>query len=228
MACPHHWTSPFQVGGQQIGRALVAEGWDVAYVSNPVSPLHIVQGLSSQLRERFALYRGGGTTDGEGHLWAYVPGAMLTPHQSPILRGRWVHRGWHRLTVPNVTGMVQDRGFGEVDLLYIDAVIQAFWLRAISYRRSVLRVGDRMTGLPGFTAEMLAMQRDIAQTVDLVVYSATTLESYVRDLRPRRMLHLPNGVDVQRFAAQTEPPSDLATIPRPIAIYVGAIDDWFD
>ncbi len=230
LAAPHYWTSPFQVAGQHVARAFAAEGWDVAYVSNPISPLHLGRGWTRDLRDRAALYQQGGLSTARGAIWAYVPGALLTPNRGPVVGSRWVHRHWDRLSLPNVVSRVRDHGFGQVDLLYVDTVVQGFWLDVIRHDHSVLRVGDRMSAFGQFTPEMARIQEEIARRVDLVVYSASTLESDVQSLAPRRTLYMPNGVDVAQFSAGSRPsiPPDLATIPRPIAIYVGALDDWFD
>jgi glycosyltransferase involved in cell wall biosynthesis len=229
IATPHSWTSPFRLGSHQIARALAAQGWDVAFISNPISPLHLIGGRGEQLAARAEIWRAGGVTDLGGRIWAYVPAALGTPHRAPILRSAWLHRSWHRLTVPSVVRTVTGRGFGDVDLLYVDSVVQGFWLDAVRHRRSVMRIGDRMSGFTAFTPEMRRLEAELARRVDLVAYSAETLEEHVREIGARRMLHLPNGVDAAHFLGATpEPPADLEGIRRPIAIYVGALDDWFD
>jgi glycosyltransferase involved in cell wall biosynthesis len=43
------------------------------------------------------------------------------------------------------------------------------------------------------------------------------------------MLYLPNGVDFEHFSkGSRKVPSDFCSIPKPIALYIGAIDHWFD
>lgn len=229
IAAPHYWTSPFQVGGQHLARAFARAGWRVAYVSNPISPLHAAHGRTRDLRDRWAIYRAGGLSAEAGAVWATVPGALATPHRGPLLDSRWVHRRWWRWTLPPIAGQVRAHGFGEVDLVIIDAVIQGFWLDAIPHVRSVLRIGDRMTGFEHVTPQMGALQAELARRVDLVAYSADGLRGDVTALAPRATLHLPNGVDLAHFGGPAGPvPSDLAAIPRPIAAYVGAMDAWFD
>jgi glycosyltransferase involved in cell wall biosynthesis len=229
VASPYAWTSSFQLGGHHLARALVGLGWDVAYISNPISPLHLARGLPDQLRKRFALYRAGGSSDLDGHLWTYVPGALATPNRGPILGSRGLLRSWDRLSFPSAVRVLKDHGFGQVDLLLIDTVVQGVWLDRIGHRTSVLRIGDRMSGFRAFSSAMQARQRELAAAVDLVAYTATGLEPEIAAMRPRRMLHLPNGVDVAHFAeGDRSMPLDLETIPRPIAIYVGAMDNWFD
>jgi glycosyltransferase involved in cell wall biosynthesis len=48
-------------------------------------------------------------------------------------------------------------------------------------------------------------------------------------MRPRRMLFIPNGVNYQHFhdGPRTIPP-DYQSLRRPIVVYVGAMDAWFD
>jgi glycosyltransferase involved in cell wall biosynthesis len=229
MACPNYWSSPFQVGSHHLARAFVGEGWDVAFISDPISPLHLAGRRSQELRDRASIYQAGGITDLDGHLWAYVPFALATPRMAPLLRSPWLHRNWSKLTIPNLARKARGRGFGEVDLLYFDSSIQRFWLDAIEHRRSVLRVADRNAGFAHHTNAMAVQQTELARGCDLVVYTARTLEPDVTAMGARRSFHLPNGVDFAHYANgdRTLPP-DLATIPRPIAAYVGAIEEWFD
>ncbi|HEX5435623.1 MAG TPA: glycosyltransferase [Gemmatimonadaceae bacterium] len=165
----------------------------------------------------------------DGQLWAYVPGALVSPHNRPVLRGEWVHRRWSRWTMPDVVGVVRRQGFGRVDLLYIDSVNQAFWLDAIDARRSILRIADNQTGFAKFTPAMRQLEREVAARVDLVAYTAYRLRSYAETLGPRALLHLSNGVDFHHFAEGSRiSPPEYAGLPRPIAVYVGAMEEWFD
>jgi hypothetical protein len=66
MVCNNYWTSPFQVGSHHLARAFVKRGWEVAFISEPVSPFHGLRGLHPELRERFAYYRAGGVRDPAG------------------------------------------------------------------------------------------------------------------------------------------------------------------
>ena len=229
MACANYWHSPFQVGSHHLARGLVRSGWDVAFISDPISPLHLVNGISRELRERYRIYRHRGMHALDGRLWAYTPGAFASPHNRPILRSEWLHRNWSRLSVPGVTRVVREQGFQAVDLLYIDSVNQRFWLDAIPHARSVFRVADRNSGHDKFTPAMQAMEREIARAVDTVVYTAVHLRQHVEMLGARHALSLPNGVNFQHFAGATHPhPKEFATIPKPIAVYVGAMEAWFD
>jgi glycosyltransferase involved in cell wall biosynthesis len=229
MACAQYWNSPFQVGSHHIARGFVEAGWKVAFVSDPVSPLHLLQGVTPELRERWAIHRGGGVRHLDERLWAYVPAAALTPINQPLIRSEWVLRQWSRLTLPNVVATTQRAGFDQVDLIYLDSVKQAFWLDAIPHGHSVLRIADRTSGFETSTPAMVRMEREVARRVDLVAFTALSLREYVEAMAPRATMHLPNGVDFDHFAADDGGrPAEFAELPRPIAVYVGAMEAWFD
>ena len=228
MATFHDWASPLPLGSHHLSRAFVANGWDVAHVSAAISPLQFFRDRD-EFRGRFSRYHSAGVNRLDGHLWTYMPAAILTPHNVPLLRSRVVHRHWQKSTLPNVVRTVRRRGFSHIDLLYIDTPTQAFWLNEVEFDLSVARIGDRYAGFGGVPGELLKMERELIRSVDLVMYSARELESDIRAAGANRTLHLPNGVDFAHFAdGDTAMPSDYLDIPRPIAVYVGEMAEWFD
>lgn len=228
MACSNYWTSPLQVGSHQIAKVFLKKGWEVAFLSDPISLLHPLKGVSQDLQDRFEIYRAGGKRFCDGRLWAYVPGALLTPSNNRGLRGGWLHRNWHRLTLPNAVGQLRANGFFGADLLYIDSIYQPHWHRTLECKKTFLRVPDNHSGFSKFTPAACAAEREIAQNVDLVGYTAPSLREYVEGFSPKRTALIPNGVNFQHFAGTVRAqPADLAKIPRPIAVYVGAIEEWF-
>ncbi|HEV3261792.1 MAG TPA: glycosyltransferase [Gemmataceae bacterium] len=228
MACPNSWDSPLQVGSHHLARCFVHAGWDVAFLSDPISPWHLCRGLTDDLRRRFAVYRAGGKEDLDGHLWTYVPAALMTPHNKPILRSDFVHRHWPRWTWPDVAGRVRRRGFGRVDLLYIDSAHQSFWLDAVTYRQAVYRVADYNPHFEKYTPATRALEEEMARRVDLVVYPSRGLRGYAEALGARRSLYLPNGVAYEHFARPQPPPPEYRRLRRPIAVYLGVMPAWFN
>jgi hypothetical protein len=78
------------------------------------------------------------------------------------------------------------------------------------------------------------LEAEALARVDLVVATARRLLDGARRAGARRVLYLPNACDPAPFAAAApraagaaEPPG-LAGLPRPRAVYAGAIDSWFD
>jgi hypothetical protein len=174
MAAATQWTSRTPAGSHNLARGFVHAGWDVAFVSNPISPLHVFADDRQEVRDRAAIYRRGGVRELGGHLWAYVPGSLATPHRNVPVNGRWLHRNWSRLTVPSMASLLRSHGFGDVDLLYFDTAVPLFLLDTIRHAKSVFRITDWNPGFNWYTPEMRRLETELASTVDLVAYSATT------------------------------------------------------
>lgn len=225
-----YWDSPFQVGAQNLARELVAKGYEIAFVSDPISPLHLLAaGDKATFTGRYATWKAGGRRDLDGRLFYYSPMAPVVPHNKPLLRSRAVLDGWHRLTVPNVVSRIRREGFGRVDLCIVDTTTQHFWLDAVDHRRSVVRVTDLFSGFEKATPAMLARERDMIRRADATVYTARKLGPVVEEAGARRSAYIPNGVNVRRFAeGDRSLPADLAAIPGPRVLYVGALEEWFD
>lgn len=231
MACLHFWGSPLQVGSQHLARAFATAGAEVAYFSAPVTPLHLLKAGRDNLKERFAIYRAGGLVEriGRGRLTAYAPLALFAPDNRPLLDSRFALERWPDVTLPNVTAFARRLGFGAVDTLYLDNFYHSFWLERIAWRRSVYRMTDRNDGFPGYSPAMRVVEERLVRSVDLVVYPSRAMEDHVASMRPKRMLFLPNGVDIARFDGPRHPEPELyRSIKGPRAVYLGAVDRWFD
>ncbi|MGB7977819.1 MAG: glycosyltransferase [Chlamydiales bacterium] len=224
MACSNPWTSVFQVGSHHLAREFVKLGYEIAYLSDPISPLHFLGG-AEELQSRFEIYRSGGLK--EGRLWAYVPLTLLPPHPISWLRSEWVFRHWHRFTFPSALKRVGQNGFHEVDILYLDTAVQSFWIDEIKARKTIFRIADQNAGFKKSTPALLNLEKELIKKVDLVVCTAKTLVDSVRS-QGVCPVHLPNGVPLAHFAKSAPMPAELKNISKPIAIYVGAIDYWFD
>jgi glycosyltransferase involved in cell wall biosynthesis len=229
MGCGHYWGSPFRIGTHHLAKGFVSKGWEVAFISSPISPLHAFSSNREELNDRLAIYRGGGTRFLDGMLWAYVPGAVLTPTNKPVLRSGWVCNNWHLLTVPPLGRQLAKNGFGDVDVVYFDNPSPSGLLDVVRHRRSVYRIADKMGGFKHFPKPLLKMEKELAGRVDLVVYSAGTLAPHIESLGPKNSMLLPNGVDFGHFNGGSRSlPQEYAGLKGPIAVYVGAMEEWFD
>lgn len=223
MAASNPWNSIFQVGSHHLAREFLKMGHQVAFISDPISPFHLLGGRC--LSDRFRLYRSGGISD--QNLWAYVPATLLPAANRPLLRSEWIHRNWHAFTIPSVIKKVEKRKFNEIDILYFDSPIQSFWLREIQARKTVYRMADQSAGFKKTTPAHLKLESELIEQVDLVVCTAKNLIQSIRG-KPKRVEHLSNGVPLAQFSNPGKIPSEYIQIPRPIVLYVGALDYWFN
>ena len=221
MVSCQHWMSPIQVGDHLLARQFLAAGWQVGFVSDPVTPFHLVKGF--ELKPRLKNYLSGGVREKGGDLWGYVPGGLVMPYNVSFLKSKWVHSFWQNLTFPNLTRQVRKNGFAEVDVLYFRTSKQAFWLDKIKSDVSVFRVADNDSGFFDYNDEVRRREKALMQRADLTVYTSKPLEDYVTRLNPRDTLYLPNGVEFDFFSSPTSQPSEYKKFSGPIAVHVGSV-----
>src|SRR6516225_5428286 len=101
-ASTNYFLSPFQVGSHHLARAFARAGWQVAFVSMPLSPWHWLKRSNVEIQKRWECYRQGGFHHRDTGIWVYVPAAVLPPHASPVLRTEPIARQWWRWMVPSV------------------------------------------------------------------------------------------------------------------------------
>lgn len=227
-ATSNYWNSPFQVGTHHIAKELVRKGWEIAYISAPISPIHRMFSPTKEFYDRYDIYKKGGETFEDGKVWSYVPGALLTPNNKPILRSEIIYNHWNKLGYPNIKKLIELKDFREVDLLYFDNGLQNYLLDFISYKKSVFRMADKNSGFSNSTKALEKAETKLSQSVDRVLYTAHTLEDHVNSLKPKDTLYFPNGVNLAHFLEKKEQPVEYKSIDKPIIVYVGAIEEWFD
>ena len=227
MACADHWTSAARVGSHHIATALLNKGWRVAFVSDPISPWHILGKTHYALKERWELFCRGGQWYGE--LFAWSPFALLPPHNYPLLRSSWVHRHWQQLAWPRWETILHRAGFGKVDLLYLDSYLQSFLLQRIPHQASVFRITDPATMFNKTTPVALQLESQLAQRVDLSIYVNSSMKDYVQQLQPKNSCCIPNGVNYQHFAQNSlAPPPEYQRLQKPIAVFAGRLMEFVD
>jgi len=228
MAVANYYTSPFQVGSHHYARAFEKLGYEVLFISNPISPIHKIFANSNELKERKRIYNKGG--ERVGNIFYYVPYSIFTPQNKPFLSSDFVLYNWQKFTHPNLLKFIEKQGFGEVDILWFDSPLFGYLLDAITHKKSILRIADYSKGFGAVSDAQFDAEIKIANKVDTVIYTAKNLkEKYYQIKDKSKMKYVPNGIDLDFFkAADRCLPQELEDIPRPRVIYVGAIHDWFD
>ncbi len=228
MAVANYYTSPFQVGSHHYARAFEKLGYEVLFISNPISPIHKIFANSNELKERERIYKKGG--ESAGGIFYYVPYSLFTPQNKPFLSSNFVLNNWQNFTYPNLLNFIKEQGFGEVDILWFDSPLFGFLLDTITYKKSILRIADYSKGFGAVSDAQFDAEIKIANKVDTVIYTAKNLKEKYDQIKDKsKMKYVPNGIDLDFFkAADRSLPPQLEDIPEPRVIYVGAIHDWFD
>jgi glycosyltransferase involved in cell wall biosynthesis len=228
----HLFNSPFKVGSHHYAQCFKKYGWNVAYLSAPVSPFHWIYKLCSSKKDRYYIKersfnweKGGLWIDG---LWTYVPFTLLPTYNLPLLRSKTTLYLFDKVMLPPVFYKLSDAGFKTVDLIWLDSPLFGFLLDKIKHKRSILRLQDDLSGFREYGKNLLEKEKKIARCVDVVVVTSEILKKKAKDYGAKHIIFLPNGVEIEHFARRHSMPEEFKVIPAPRVVYIGAIESWFD
>lgn len=221
------WFTPLSLGSHHLARAFAARGWKVAFVSYPTTPLHAGLALRSaehRRRLRAALR----SPRREGNVAAFLPTTWAPLAGARASNTPSIVDNWHRATLPRLGQQLRAEGFGAPDILMVDNPIHHWVLDELRPDRLVHRVADHTPSFHGVGPVLLDREARIAQAADASICTSSELVPYVRSLGGPEPEIVPPAVDAAMFGSASPEPVDLREIPRPRAIYVGAIRSWFD
>ena len=222
--------SPIQVGDHQLAKQFAKNGWELAFISLVVTPFHFFSKNKNDVKRRLRnfLHNGFSYSIGEGHLWSYVPGGLISPKIFLFSNLNFAN-SWHRFTIPNLKNLLFNRGFEKVDLLYIRDPYQLSILNFINYDFSIYRIADNDEKFDSSNKDFRNLEQSLTQKTNLVLYTARNLKEKVIQLNPINYSYFPNGVNFKFFQADNHSiPEAYEKINKPIVIYVGSLDFWFD
>jgi glycosyltransferase involved in cell wall biosynthesis len=220
--------APIRVGGHHYAERFLRRGDRVAWCVGPLSPVNLVK-RNDETRRRLRLYRRGGESLEAGRLFAYAPMTLLPYRPYPLFDRPFMHRLTLRATVPRLRGVLARAGFENVDVLWMSTGSPFLaLLDEVPHAVAIYRMSDDTAAFPDTPRSFQSLETEICRRADLVVATARRLVGRARDMGARRVLHLPNACDPGPFVAGGAEPQDVRPVPRPRAVYAGAIDRWFD
>ncbi len=228
MAVTNYYTSPFQVGSHHYARAFEKLGYEVLFISNPISLIHKIFANNEQLIERERIHNLAG--EKVGNITYYVPKTLFTPQNKPLLSSKFILDHWYQFSYPNILNYIKGKGFDSVDILWFDSPLFTFLLDKIEYKNSILRLADYSKGFGSVSDNQYHTEIEIADRVNTIIYSAKNLKEKYTDIKNKSKMHyISNGVDMT-FIQQSDKslPVEYENISSPIAVYIGALHDWFD
>lgn len=220
------YRSAVRVGSHHYAARFLEAGWEGMWLSQPISPLHFVHPVKRDWDERVAGWRSGAPVDRDGMRY-YSPLTMLPATNAPLLRSRAFARASAAATVPSARGVIERAGFSAVDLAWVTNPVYAPLAEKIHARVRAVRIADDLTKFANIPASIAQLEQRAIEGADVVFAVASTVAERLQG-RAKRVVHLPNGCDFERFATPGAEPQDLAALPHPRIVYVGAMEYWFD
>ena len=103
----HSWNSITRIGNHHYADRFLKSGWDVLWISHPVSPFH---GFKKGNKERISRAKSGPTQHPDGPV-EIVPFTLLPFYNAPILRSRWTLANSHNYMSPSLARLIDRAGF---------------------------------------------------------------------------------------------------------------------
>ena len=220
---PYH--SAFRVGSHHYANRFLGAGWEGMWLSQPLSPLHFVRPTKRDFDERVRGWRHGPLS--YGAMQYYSPMTLLPTAHMPVLRSPAVARRSALTTVPSAGRVIRNAGFESPELVWLTNPVYQPLAARLNPECLAMRVADdhaQFREVPRAIRELEEASERAADVVFAVAGSVYDRLSSQRD----GVVRLPNGVDAGFFATPQPEPGDLAAIPHPRAVYVGALEYWFD
>jgi glycosyltransferase involved in cell wall biosynthesis len=217
------WQAENRTSSHQIARRLATRTHLVYFecpgLRAPSGSARDVRKLVSKIR-RFAR----GSVYRDGVLVATL--LQLPLHQYAAIRrlNRWLL--W--LTVRLV--MIQRRMRRPISWFMVPHV--ASLAGTLDESRVVYYCIDDYAALPGVNADAVSrFDEELTRKADVVFVASDTLVESKRALNTNTFLS-PHGVDYEHFSIadrpETEPPAEIAGLPRPVIGFFGLVEDWID
>ena len=216
-----YYGSPFKVGCNYYSEILSKQGNKVLFISPPVSPFH----NRKENRVRFEQARKG-IVEVFDNYFVYTPYTILPPVKRLPLWLSCITNNWHRFTIPNLSKVIREVGFEDVDILVIDYFSFLPLVSFIKYEKLIVRVTDNLSGFNVGGAALKA-EKLLIKMADKVVVTSHRLINYAKSFNSN-VIYVSNGVDFNKFQGRFKKPEIFSKINEPVAIYIGAIDVWFD
>lgn len=216
-----YYGSPFKVGCNYYSELLAKEGNEVLFIAPPVSPYHNKEENKIRLEQSKE-----GFHKVFENYFIYTPFTLVPPIKKLPIILFWIINIWHLFTFPNLKNILKKSSFLEVDILVIDNFAFLPLITLVKYKKLIVRVTDSLEGFDVGKASLKA-EKELILKADKAIYTSSKLESLIKQLN-NNAVYVPNGVDNVKFHGEFEKPEIFNTINKPIAVYVGAIESWFD
>lgn len=224
------WGHRMRLPGWHLARHLVARGNPVAYVSAPVSPWHFLSGGGRELAALRWTQDGSHGRWRHPNLFTFIPRTLVPIHRAGPFDSEAAWHLSHAATLPPARGVLAGAGFADPDVVVLQCPLLFGLARSLRARVNVLAVEDALEHFSGMPRVAVRHARDMAKWADFTTVTAAGLEPWARRHGSRAILRLPNGVAFRRFARPDRLPAAPLELTHdgPVAIYVGALDEWFD
>lgn len=220
--------SAIQVGSQNYARLFRKRGHEVFSLASYLNMKRFAR-RSAEDRELIHNWRHGARVSPEG-IHSYTPLCLVPYLRAPFLDHLAVAWNGLRYCWPDLRTILEKHGFLEIDLLFVNNIRLISILKLIKTKKILFRISDRIEGFHNVPRTIGGLQREVIRLADVNVATSQGLVKEAKRFSPK-VFYLPNGVQkdfIKAGEAPSEYPMEFRSKKKPIVLYVGALNDWFD
>lgn len=220
--------SDIRVGSHKYASLFTKNGYEVFNLSHFISISKFLR-RSPKDKKLIKSWRRGIQVSNEG-IFFYTPLCLFPYLNLPILDNLRSAHNCLQFCYPDLRKILKERGFLNIDLLFINNIKLISVLRFVKPRMIIFRISDRIEGFKNTPRTISILQKEVIKTSNLIFATSKNLQQEASKIN-KNTLYLPNGVDEKFIMAADEKyphPEEFKNIKTPIVIYIGTISDWFD
>lgn len=219
------YKSAFHVGSHHYAKYFLNDGWEILWISHPLSPLHFIMKEKKDFEVRLKGWREGPLK--YGNLLYYSPFTLLPSGNKPVLKSSFFVKNSIKATIPSLKSVIFRNGFEKPQLIWLTNPIFYPAVERLEYRKMAVRIADDTSKFVNVSDSIRELELKAIEKADAVFIVARNLYEKMKSER-KNIFHLPNGVDFEHFQKAVTEPDDLREVPKPRIIYVGSTEYWFD
>jgi len=204
------------------------ERHEVLYLPAPVSPFHyVLRRREGHFIERSAT-QGWEPTFWQKDIWQFTPFTWLPALRRFPFNSEWMLQQSLSATRPNLKVVLKHTGFGSPDVLVVASLLYAYLPDLVEARRVVYLCKDDIRAFARAPRSLFAAEERLLQRCDVCCATSGHLADVLRTRGAGDVQVIRNAVEIERFDTPTgDEPSDLAELPHPRVLYVGAMNERF-
>lgn len=224
-----YFNSKIKVGSHHYAEALKKDGYDVLYVSYPISLLHYLFWYKVSDKERL---KNRLSFDEMSSITYFTPLSLIPILNIFPLNSFFLIKKW--LLFSDFFFRKSIRNFSyNVDLIWSESAFYIEAINRIKKKKSVTilsRLADNVLAFNNFPKFYFKALNELFSISDKIIISANSLREVVNPLFHHKLVWLPNAINLQRLESYpTDMPIEyIKDAHLTKLVYVGAIEEWFD
>lgn len=220
-----YWDSYFMVGSHQLAKQYLNQGYDVFYISTPLSFFHFIK-KSDDVKNRLKTMK----PKKKGHLFTYIPFRIIPFKNFVFFRN-----------IKNATkcSVFFKHSFNKIskkylpdrfDLVLIDTPSLTFLLKLISYDKIYYRITDFYSNMDGrYFKEIEDIESILINDLSIpVIATSSPIKEYYDNKYNINSFLFENGVNLEHFLNFDRNVFPIEYSNRKKIVYIGALDQRFD